>query len=60
MVDIDVIGILTVQVLQAIICKSTIYTFNTFKKQADNENNNNPIAAFWVFNFFKFFLITIA
>jgi len=52
MVDIDVIGILIVLVPQAtIICRWPIYTFNTFNKQTNNENNNNPLSSLWVFPF---------
>jgi len=52
MVVIDVIGILTVQVLQAI-GRSIIYVFNILNKQADGENNNNliGITIIWVFTF---------
>jgi len=29
-----------------ILCTSTIYTFNIFNKQTNNEHNNNPIQPF--------------
>jgi len=63
MVNINVICILTVKVLLAIICITIIYTFNTFNKQADNENNSypTPITHFEFLRFLliKFFIITI-
>jgi len=40
MVDIDVIAILSVLQVAG---RSIIYTFNVFNRQADNENNYNPI-----------------
>jgi len=57
MVNIHVKGILIVKVLQAILCKSTIYTFNNLTNKPITIFS--PHSGFLRFLLIKFFIISI-